>query len=247
MERPVDIAHDHYLLRITCPRSFECHAGQFVNIRTTEGNDPLLRRPFSIFNYQDSKIELVIQKKGRGTALIEKIRGRIDMLSPLGRGFTIPGKGKALLVGGGVGNAPLYLLAKELKAAGVEVTYCYGARNDASTWLPHLYKDIANDFHISTDDGSLGTKGYVTDLALSLAEKEKFDYCYTCGPTPMMRILAEKLPSDIQLEVSLENYFGCGVGLCSGCTVETSQGLQRACVDGPVFNGHDINWDSIPD
>jgi NAD(P)H-flavin reductase len=113
-------------------------------------------------------------------------------------------------------------------------------------FLRDRYNEIADNYYEATDDGSCGEKGWITGLAEKVIEKNSFSHVFTCGPTPMMRTLADMVKnSGIEIEVSVENYFGCGVGLCSGCTVETVHGNRRACVDGPVFNGKEINWDAL--
>jgi len=130
IEKPIHVATDHVLLRIRTDFT-DSQPGQFVNIRPTAGSDPLVRRPFSIFNQDESVIELVIKVIGRGTRLIAAFEpGPVDMLAPLGKGFTVTTGKHALLVGGGVGNAPLYYLARKLKDAGNRVTFIYGARSE---------------------------------------------------------------------------------------------------------------------
>ncbi len=245
-EKPKAVAKDHYLLK------FEgCHEpsqpGQFVNIRVSDRGDPLLRRPFSIFNHDKDCITVIIRSVGKGTELLSRREpGEIDILGPLGKGFTILPGSKVLIAGGGVGNAPLYYLARTLAESRCNTTFIYGARSRDYIYLPDLYRKMAGRFILTTDDGSEGIRGLVTDITTGLIEKERFDMIYTCGPAAMMKALVS-LAGDIPVEVSVENYFGCGIGLCSGCTIDTSAGRMRACVDGPVFDGASINWETMPD
>ncbi|MCX7678193.1 MAG: dihydroorotate dehydrogenase electron transfer subunit [Spirochaetes bacterium] len=242
IEKPVEVARDHFLLRITSESVAK--PGQFVNIKIGFTYDPLLRRPFSVYNYSDGIIEIVVRVVGRGTSWLRNHAqiGKIDMLPPMGKGFTIIESGRALLVGGGVGNAPLYYLAKALKVHGVSVEYVFGAQNADLVFLKEKYETLVDVFHITTDDGSCGEKGFATDCVRKYGEKT-YDAIYTCGPRPMMAALVEMFrQSRALIEVSVENYFGCGIGLCAGCTVETVQGNQRACADGPVFDGRILLW-----
>ncbi len=222
--------------------------GQFVNLRVNESFDPLLRRPFSVFNQEGRVIELVIQVVGKGTRWLAEhaVPGEVDILGPLGKGFTLCEGKTALLVGGGVGNAPLYYLARRLREKGNHVIYLYGSRASDCVFLRERYEQAADTFLLSTDDGSAGRRGYVTDLAREILSDGRVDRIYTCGPTVMMKSLSE-MPgcAGIPLEVSVENYFGCGIGICAGCVVETPEGNRRACVDGPVFDGRMVRWESL--
>lgn len=236
VENPTKIADEHYLLKIK-KENLVSVPGQFVNIKAGNGLDPLLRRPFSIFNQQDDILEIVVRVIGKGTELICTMEaGDIDILGPLGNGFTLTENKKTLLVGGGVGNAPLYYLAKELKKKDNTVTFIYGSRSENYIYCEDEFKSACDEFIVTTDDGSKGKKGYVTDVAKELLTSDTFDMIYTCGPTVMMSNVV-KLTGNVPCEVSVENYFGCGIGLCVGCTVNTKDGFKRACVDGPVFAG----------
>ncbi len=245
-DTPHAVAKDHYLLKLEgCPGP--SLPGQFVNIKVSSQNDPLLRRPFSVFNHEDGAIMVIIRAVGTGTGLLARREpGSIDILGPLGKGFTIAQNSRVLIAGGGVGNAPLYYLARKLAECRCNTTFIYGARSREYIYLPDLYRDTVSNFILSTDDGSEGVRGLVTDIAAGLIKKERFDMIYTCGPAPMMKVLVP-LAGNTPIEVSVENYFGCGIGLCSGCTIETSAGRKRACVDGPVFDGASIDWEAMPD
>lgn len=246
LDRPQEVSKEHFLLKIAIPgASFT--PGQFINIKTTEGTDPLLRRPFSIFDAEGEVAHIIVRVIGKGTALISKMeKGEINVLGPLGKGFTLEENKKVLLVGGGVGNAPLFFLAKELKKRGNTVSYIYAARSKDYIFYEKGFKEIADEFLIFTDDGSAGKKGFPTEVATDIMGSDSFARIYCCGPDLMMEKVSKIADVSVQVEVSMENYFGCGVGLCMGCTVDTIHGFKRACVDGPVFNGRDILWENIP-
>jgi len=245
IEKPREVSLNHYLVRIgRCPQP--AYPGQFISIKTGEGTDPLIRRPFSIYDNKDDVTEIIIQVVGRGTRLISaSMPGPVDILGPLGRGFSMDGVKKALLVGGGVGNAPLFYLGNKLKTNGASVTYLYGSRSKDFMYLTGDYEAMAHTFITMTDDGTAGKRGFVTEAAREVLASENFDMVYTCGPTPMMAGMVSITPAHIPIEVSLENYFGCGIGLCVGCTVETTGGFRRACMDGPVMDGKSILWDTL--
>ncbi len=249
-QNPVEVSKDHFHLVFESPSSGISRPGQFINIKAGPGSDPLIRRPFSVFDHKNGAIEIVVKVIGRGTRIISGYTGgmEIDLLGPLGKGFTIVKDSRVLLVGGGVGNAPLHFLARSLGENNNHITYMYGIRNSEYLYLRENYRSACNRFIVVTDDGSEGEKGFVTDAARDLLKKERFDIIYTCGPSVMMhRLMEAAAGTDTPVEVSLENYFGCGVGLCSGCSVETVSGNRRACVDGPVMDGRIINWNSITD
>ncbi len=241
------VARDHYLLSIAFD-AIDAAPGQFVNIKAGPNADPLLRRPFSIYDRAGSVLEIVVRVVGRGTAWLSGCRAGadIDVLAPLGRGFTLAEDKRALIVGGGVGNAPLQYLARELRARACRVTYLYGAASGEFVYCEDAFRAASDDFLLTTDDGSAGRRGRITDALAEVLAQRAFDIAYVCGPTPMMRAAAALLaPRDIAFELSVENYFGCGIGVCSGCSIGTTDGLRRACVDGPVFDGRAIHWESL--
>lgn len=246
IDKPKQVAHHHFLLKIKTETE-RSTPGQFINIRISNQNDPLLRRPFSIFDHEGTKMSIVVKTVGRGTELLSHFQPeKMDVIGPLGIGFTLMADRRVLIAGGGVGNAPLYYLAKKLAELQCDITHIYGARSGNSVYLQKDFKKHAHKFILITNDGSAGKKGLATDIAKEIIDESHFDMIYTCGPSSMMKGIveaAQKTP----VEVSLENYFGCGIGLCSGCTIETSDGLKRACVEGPVFNGRIIEWDTMPD
>lgn len=246
IEYPHEISKDHYLLRIMFPDTV-ASPGQFVNIKIGD-TDPLLRRPFSVHHQEGDIIELVVKVVGKGTRLLaeKSVPGPIDLLAPLGRGFSLIESGSALIVGGGVGNAPLYFLASRLRDKGVRLTYLYGARSRKLVFLQDRYESLADEFILATDDGTAGREGLIADVADEVLGEREFDQVYLCGPTAMTKRITDTLRSvPTPVEVSIENYFGCGIGVCYGCSIETVEGQKRACIDGPVFDGKSLIWDSI--
>lgn len=247
IKKPEEIAENHFLLKIKID-SNRSVPGQFVNIRAAEGFEPMLRRPFSIFDSEEDIISLVIRVIGKGTSLISSMNpGPVNITGPSGKGFTIEEGKDLLLAGGGVGNAPLYYLMKELKKRGNRITYIYCARGKDYVFAADMYRELADEFIVTTDDGSMGVKGFATEVMAHVISGGHFSRIYTCGPDPMMHKTVKLADKKVPVEVSVENYFGCGVGLCVGCTVDTADGYKRACVEGPVMDGRKILWNNMPD
>lgn len=242
IEAPEKVSLDHYRLRIRIPGAKPA-PGQFINIKIGPGTDPLLRRPFSVFDYDGEIVSVIVRAVGRGTRFLSHMRpGGIDVIAPLGEGFTVIKNSRVILAGGGVGNAPLYYLTRMLKKNNNHITYIYGHRSMEHVFLADAYRGIADELIIATDDGSGGVKGNAVEITAGIEGIDSFDAWYTCGPAVMMKKLAEVCGNTKPIEVSMENYFGCGIGLCSGCTIECTDGLKRACVDGPVFDGRKVIW-----
>ncbi len=239
-----ELCKDHYLLKIKADDIISS-PGQFVNIKISEMTDPLLRRPFSIHNHENGMIEIVFRVVGKGTKILRELERpeAVDVLGPFGRGFSPIKNGSTLLIGGGVGNAPLYYLAKKLKANGNRVVYLYGSKSKDLVFLHDKFQSASDEFILATDDGSLGKKGMITEYARELLNNSSFDHVYSCGPEVMQKTVVQLMKGKASpVEVSLEKNFGCGFGVCYGCTLETEDGLKRTCVDGPVFDGRIIRW-----
>lgn len=225
-------------------------AGQFVHLRIARGTDFILRRPFSVYRAHGERIEVLYQVVGRGTRELA-LAGQgteMDIVGPLGCGWRVAETtDHALLVSGGLGAAPLGMLAEELAARGVAVTVAMGAPCGERLVGRELFERVARRVEIATDDGSCGSCGYVTGVCADLISGGGFDAVYTCGPEPMQRIVAaQAADASIPCQVSLERLMACGIGACLSCVVRTSCGLKRACVDGPVFDAGDILWDDPP-
>lgn len=216
----------------------QCLPGQFVNLMI---GDNFLRRPISVCNWEDGILTLAYKVVGKGTAeMCAMTPGTvIDTLVPLGNGFdTTVDCSSALLVGGGIGTAPLYLLARSLTARGCDVTLVTGYRTEGEVFYADEFKALGVKVLVATEDGSRGTKGFVTDAIRESGVS--FDYIYACGPMPMMKALCAS--TDAPGEMSLEERMGCGFGICMGCTCKTMTGGKRICKEGPVFKREDIIW-----
>jgi dihydroorotate dehydrogenase electron transfer subunit len=237
------------LIALHAPRcAATIQAGQFVHVRVATGADIILRRPFSVHRALGERIEILYQVLGAGTLrLAKKEPGdeTMDILGPLGHGWDVPeGLGHALLVAGGLGAAPLGMLAERLSASGVAVVVAQGAPNEERLVARVLFERLARRVDVATDDGGAGLHGFVTALTEKLLESERFDAVYCCGPEAMQRIVARQAAAaGVACQVSLERLMACGIGACLSCVVSTASGLKRACVDGPVFDAEEVSWD----
>ena len=241
--------HKNYcLLKLTSDQILpEMLPGQFVQVRVDNSPTTFLRRPISI-NYVDratNELWLLIQLVGDGTRRMAEYRpGEIvNIMLPLGNSFTMPAdKGeKLLLIGGGVGTAPMLYLGATLKNAGYTPVFLLGARSKEDVLQLEQFKQIGT-VYVTTEDGSLGEKGYVTNH--SILKEIHFDRIYTCGPKPMMMAVAKYADTvSTACEVSLENTMACGIGACL-CCVEKTKDEHHVCVctDGPVFNIEKLTW-----
>jgi dihydroorotate dehydrogenase electron transfer subunit len=226
--------------------------GQFVMVKVSEGGFPLLRRPLGIHDAGPGGIELFFKVSGQGTELLarKKPGDRLDIIGPLGKGFTVaaaPKGARAFLVGGGRGIAPLYFLARELAAAGAKPVVFYGGRTAADIPLRGKLEKAGFEVLCSTDDGSFGFAGFVTELVGREVAKEKPAVVYACGPDPMMKALAAVTAKHgVPAEFSLESVMGCGVGACWGCVHRirsgSGDGWIKICEEGPVFPGERVVW-----
>ncbi|MEN9919072.1 MAG: hypothetical protein RL662_1508 [Bacteroidota bacterium] len=220
--------------------------GQFVEIHVTNSPTTFLRRPISV-NYVDiskNQVWLLVQQIGDGTKkMVEYKQGDlVNMLLPLGNSFSYPSnlQSQLLLVGGGVGTAPMLFLGAELKKKGYKPTFLLGARS-ANDLLQLADFAQYGDVYTTTEDGSHGEKGYVTNH--SVLQQIKFDQIYTCGPKPMMVAVAKYAhASETNCEVSLENMMACGFGVCLCCVEKTVRGNVCVCTEGPVFNSKELQW-----
>lgn len=218
--------------------------GQFVNVRSTDGSLPFLRRPFSISHVRGDSIDLLFNVVGQGTKMMasRRVGDTLDILGPLGKPFGYEEEYEtAIMVGGGLGVAPFPLLTQFARERGKKVLTLLGARTGKQVVTEHL-----ENVRIATDDGSLGFHGTVVAMLESVFAKEppRSPKIFGCGPTPMLRALSESAQKlGIACELSLEGDMACGVGLCQGCPVETTSGSRKyalVCVEGPTFNCHDI-------
>ena len=240
-EQPKEHIYDFTVL---CPEMAEqAKAGQFLHILC--GGDAYLRRPISICDVTEGKyLRFIFEVRGEGTkSLAEKKVGEgIDILGPLGNGFSLHQEDAedALLIGGGIGIFPLLNLAKEL---GNKPNVILGFRNKDAVMMEEEFSAASSKLMIATDDGSYGFHGLVTDLLKQQMETGRVSRIYTCGPIPMMRAIAEIAKEhNIPVQVSLEERMGCGVGACVTCTCMVNGGRKRVCKDGPVFDGAEVEF-----
>ena len=240
--------HANYvLLKLTQAEPLpEMLPGQFAEIRVDGSNTTFLRRPISI-NYVDrekNEVWFLIQLVGDGTRKLATVKpgDTVNIVMPLGNGFTIPTDSatRMLLVGGGVGTAPLLYLGEALLKRGFKPTFLLGARSKNDLLQLDLFEALG-DVYTTTEDGSMGEKGYVT--MHSVLKNNTFDFISTCGPKPMMMAVAKYANEhDIDCEVSLENTMACGVGACLCCVENTKEGHVCVCKEGPVFNIKKLLW-----
>lgn len=215
--------------------------GQFVNVAIP---GKYLRRPISIcdFSHERGEIVLLYDTVGEGTAAMSRMRegDSVDILNGLGNGFsTRLDCRRPLLLGGGIGCAPLMGLARALKREGKEPVAILGYNTAADSFgMDRWFDEIGVEAHIATVDGSIGTSGFVTDVISSKGVEG--DYFYACGPMPMLRSLCLNL--EMPGEVSIESRMGCGFGACVCCSVQTADGVKRICKDGPIFRREELIW-----
>ena len=224
----------------------EIKAGQFVQVRVDDAQHTYLRRPISIHDvdYQNRTITLLVQRVGEGTNKMSdtEIGDTLNIIYPLGNGFTIPenNEGNVILVGGGIGIAPLYYLGKMLKEKGIEPQFLLGGRSKSDLIMLEEFESVGK-VYITTNDGSLGEAGFVTQH--SIWKEKQFDMIYTCGPKPMMMAVTKiARENNIDCEVSLENLMACGLGACLCCVENTIEGNVCVCKEGPVMNINKLLW-----
>ena len=224
-------------MRLEAPELKEQKPGGFVNIRL---DGLYLRRPISVFDSEPGRLTILYKVVGRGTEQMTVLQpgARLDVLTGLGNGYDLTKAGeKPLLLGGGVGVPPLYLLAKKLRAEGKAVTAVLGFNTAAEVFAEEEFKALGCSVTVTTADGSYGTKGFVTD-----ALPEDYSYFYTCGPEPMLRAVYRATKTSGQF--SFEERMGCGFGACMGCSCRTITGYKRICREGPVLEKEEIIWDN---
>lgn len=234
-----EVAEKIFRLEVIAPElAAIAKAGQFVTVKISD--DFTLRRPFGIASTSNGIVKIFYRVLGKGTEFLAKKKAgeNLNILGALGKGFSTEIYGKILLVGGGMGLAPLLSAAEKLENADVLI----GGKNksEAIFWYKEFRPNVKN-FFVTTDDGSLGRKGFVTDLLTSVLETEDYSAVFTCGPEIMMRQVAfEAMARDLICEVSFERRMACGLGACLSCSIDTAQGRKKVCKDGPVFNAADV-------
>lgn len=225
--------------------------GQIVHIKCGNGTEAFLRRPISICSVdrQNGTFDIVIQIRGKGTKILSyfKAGGEIDIMGPLGRGFTMyPRHKRIIVVGGGIGIFPLLQLLKDHPAENKKAIL--GFRTQSLMILEKEFKENCNELLIATDDGSYGHKGFVTEILKEELDKQSPDMVFFCGPTVMMKAGVNLLKQyNVPCEVSMEQRMGCGIGACLVCVCKTKKGddwnYTQVCKSGPVFSGDEVIFD----
>ena len=213
--------------------------GQFVNIKI---DGLFLRRPISVCDVENNVLTLIFRVVGEGTLALSKMEvgDKLDLLTGLGNGYDLTLSGnEPLLIGGGVGVPPLYMLAKQLISQGKKVNLIMGFRSKEEVFYKEEFKKLGASVTICTVDGSEGIKGFVTD---ALSHVEKYTHVYTCGPEPMLKAVYNNTNTSGQY--SFEERMGCGFGACMGCSCKTLYGNKRICKDGPVLIKEEIKWEA---
>ena len=210
--------------------------GQFVNIKL---DGLYLRRPISVNDVVGNQLTIIYKVVGKGTELMSKMKeGSLDILTGLGNGYDISLSGdKPLLIGGGVGVPPLYMLAKELIKLGKKPIVILGFNTKDEIFYEKEFASLGAKVYVTTVDGSCGEKGFVTDVIKNLND---YTYFYTCGPEPMLKAIYNTATTEGQF--SFEERMGCGFGACMGCSCKTIYGNKRICKDGPVLKKEEILW-----
>lgn len=232
----INIADGVYKMTLCGDISDITSPGQFVNIKL---DGFYLRRPISVCDAQDDKLTLIYKTVGQGTEKMSALESgaRLDLLTGLGNGFDVTASGEdPLLIGGGVGAPPMYLLCKRLREQGKSVTAVLGFNSSSDVFLTNELEALGARVLLATADGSAGARGFVTDIL-----PEDYSYFYACGPEPMLRALYEKTVTEGEL--SFEERMGCGFGACMGCTCKTKYGNKRICRDGPVLKKSEVIFD----
>lgn len=246
----IEVAKGFYKMRLASGYlAKNSRPGQFTEIKCSESGEPFLRRPFGVHKILPGGIEILYEVIGKGTkGLSAKRKGSfLDVIGPLGNGFTLPRPGRpALLIAGGMGVAPILSLAEAISKKGIRPYVMIGARTKSHILCEKDFRRLGCFVMTSTEDGSGGHKGYVTDMMrhLLLILGCRLSGVYACGPHPMLKAVAHIAESSgVGCQVSMEERMACGVGVCLGCPVKmASGGYKMVCKDGPVFNAGEIAW-----
>lgn len=249
IESHVIVNESAFLLELHCPEAVkDAYPGQFVLLQCGETFDPLLRRPFGIHKVDKKEGLLFIYYEvvGTGTYLLKKMKTgeKISMMGPLGRGFELTDNSDILVIGGGMGAAPLLFLLQELYLRHNKITLLLGAQSHEGLEIRSSFTGFAQDFYLATDDGSLGYHGFITDLLQDIQKEKLFDRVFACGPHEML-VKVKKITeqANIPCQVSVEARMACGVGVCLGCAckgIDTNY-FPKVCTDGPVFWAEEVD------
>lgn len=230
------IAEKTYFMSLEGDTSAITKPGQFINIKL---DGFFLRRPISVCDCENGKLSIIYKVVGNGTKEMSElpVGAELDILSGLGNGYDTSKSGDCpVLIGGGVGVPPMYLLCKKLVSEGKKATVILGFNSEKEVFGVDEFKATGAEVYVTTVDGSVGTKGFVTDVLKNL----DYTYFYTCGPMPMFKAIESIAKTSGQY--SFEERMGCGFGACMGCTCKTKYGNKRICKDGPVLEREEIVW-----
>lgn len=236
-----------YIIELEAPEPLtEVLPGNFAEIEINNSPKVFLRRPFSIFdvNPRANTLSFYVKVIGEGTRVLGQSRkgNKVNIIYPLGNSFRVPEADHTLVVAGGSGIAPFLLYGRQMQKAGRKATFLFGARN-AEEIVPGEFFKPFGDVLVTTQDGSLGEKGLVTEHSIFNTAPFPFGHVVTCGPEPMMKAVARiAREKNATCEVSLENTMACGFGACLCCIVETTSGNKCVCTEGPVFNINQLTW-----
>ena len=258
-----EVAPDIFLMEVRSPDMVALgRPGQFLHLRTDGGDGPLLRRPLSIFSRDETEetVGLLFRRVGPGTRILSELSpgSELDLVGPLGRGFSVPpGVRRALLIAGGLGVAPLFSLAQDLTGRQVPVHFLLGATRREELLCRERLEELGVRLDVSTDDGSEGFHGLITGLLERVLEQDRPspEMCalFVTGPEPMMKAAAALARRyRLKAQFSLERHMACGVGACWGCALQCRDErgrpvYRRACADGPVFDLTELDWNLPPE
>ena len=239
--------HEYVILTLQLSRELpEILPGQFAEVKVDNGPNTFLRRPISIHDIDRDKrqVKLLVQEIGEGTHIMGGLQkgDKLNLVYPLGNSFSTPAVKEVLLVGGGCGVAPLLYLGRQLKEQGITPRFLIGAKDRGGLIALDEYEKVG-EVNVTTEDGSMGTKGFVVHHPLMKSDTPVYSHIYTCGPEPMMKAVAKFAEKHgIKCEVSLENRMACGIGACLCCVTDTKDGHVCTCTDGPVFDSTYLKW-----
>ncbi len=261
-----EVSPGYYRMKILAPGIVDlAKPGQFVMFRSQATDEPLLRRPFGVFQTgtlpsdcdglpTKEFVEILYKVVGRGTAIMRELHegDRVELLGPLGRGFELADDGREqVLVGGGIGLVPLYMLASELVKRS-KVRLLIGGRSRKDVLMVTEFERLGVETYVSTDDGTLGEEGPVTQVLERKLNKFPEAAVYACGPMPMLEAVSRICqPRQVALQVSLEAFMACGVGACLGCVVKGAGHSEEqprylcTCKEGPVFRAEELDWELL--
>ena len=232
----IKLCENVYKMRLVGDVSAITAPGQFINIKL---DGLFLRRPISVYDRDENSVTIIYKVVGKGTEQMSKMQsGELDVLTGLGNGYNTDLSGeRPLLLGGGVGVPPLYMLAKKLISQGKQVSVVLGFNKADEIFCEEDFKALGADVYVTTADGSYGIKGFVTDAMKDI----DYSYFYTCGPEPMLKAIHSVAKTSGQF--SFEERMGCGFGACMGCSCKTITGYKRICKEGPVLEREEILWE----